>query len=175
MENTYTYTARSADNPDEVVTFTLHDHGMSVGVSAPLGNVDRALQARGSADTEEGPSDHIQPLLKPVAVSALERATHPFKVADVDASEEDGGLQVAAWVRAGGLRLAPVIFSMDHVDNADAARAFVKELDARKESVRRPGPFPGPLDYWATWFAAGLSMIVALAVWLRKRYTESAA
>jgi hypothetical protein len=35
LENTYTYTARSADHPERVVTFTLYDHSMSVELGAP--------------------------------------------------------------------------------------------------------------------------------------------
>jgi hypothetical protein len=174
MENTYTYTARSADNPEEVVTFTLHDHSLSVGVGAPLEHVDRALHAA-SDETQEDPAEVIKPLLKPVVVSALERTTEPFNLADVNVNAEYGGLRVAAWVRAGGLRLAPVTFSIDRVDNADAAEAFMREVEARKVSALSPGKLPGPLDYWATWLVAGATTMAVLAMWLGRRYRQSAA
>ena len=40
MESTYTYTARNAEDIREVVTFTLYDHHMSVGLGAPIENIE---------------------------------------------------------------------------------------------------------------------------------------
>jgi hypothetical protein len=117
----------------------------------------------------------IQPWLKPLAVSAIERSTQPFSVKDVYADVDEQQLTVTAWVRAGGLRLAPVTFRMAHVDNPDAAQAFVRQLEVRKTGSRRPGRFPGLLDYWATWFVGAFSTVVLLSAWLRKRYREAAA
>ena len=172
MENTYTYTARSADNPEQVVTFTFYDRNLLVDVGVPVEHVERALEARQA----EGEAEyHVQPWLKPMAISAIERGTHPFDVADVYAGTDNGGLAVTAWVRAGGLRLAPVVFSMEHIDNAAAAEAFVDELERRKASVDRPSRFPGLLDYWASWFVGGFSIAAVLASWLHKRYREAKA
>lgn len=174
MEQTYTYTARSAEDPEEVVTFTFYDHGLIVDVGAPIEHVERTLQARQAEDEgEEEEGVQIQPWLKPMAVSALERGTRPFDVSDVYAGLEEGDLSLTAWVRAGGLRLAPVIFNIAHVDNIDAAQAFVEELEARKAEGQRAGRFPGLLDYWATWFVGALSSVVLLGAWLRKRYKEA--
>jgi hypothetical protein len=173
MEKTYTYTARSADNPEQVVTFTFYNRHLLVDIGVPIEHVERALQARQGGDQEE--KYHIQPWLKPMAISAIERSTHPFNVSDVYADVDEGRLSLTAWVRAGGLRLAPVTFNMAHVDNADAAGAFVKQLEARKAEGHSPGRFPGLLDYWATWFVGALSTIVLLGAWLRKRYKEAAA
>jgi hypothetical protein len=165
-EDTYTYTARSAENPELVVTFTLHDHSMSVELGAPLEQVEKALQAKhDGAESQASP----QPWLKPVAVSVMERVTRPFSIADVDASAEGDGLQVTQWFRTGGLRLAPITFIMKRVDNPEGAQAFVKELDERKTSTAHPGKFRGPLDYWAGWFLTGLLMSVLLLVGLRKK------
>lgn len=45
MKDTYTYTARSADDPDEVAPFTLHDHSLSVELGgALLARVERVFQ-----------------------------------------------------------------------------------------------------------------------------------
>jgi hypothetical protein len=172
MENTYTYTARSADDPKRVVTFTLYDHHLVVDVGVPIEHVERALQGR---DAEEESEHNAQPWLKPVAVSAIERGLHPFNVADVYANADGGGLSVAVWVRAGGLRLAPVVFTMEQVDNLDAAQAFVEELDRRKASAARLGWLPGILDYWASWFLGFFSLVAVLAVWLRRKYRRVAA
>jgi len=172
MENTYTYTARSADDPEKVVTFTLYDHHLIVDVGAPIEHVERALQAR-QAEEEEEEDYQVQPWLKPVAVSAIERSTRPFNAADVYADTDNGKLSVTAWVRAGRLRLAPVVFNVENVDNLDAAEAFVDELEKRKTSIDRPSPFPGVLDYWASWFAGGFSIAAILAAWLHKKYREA--
>jgi hypothetical protein len=174
MEKTYTYTARSADNPEQVVTFTFYNHHLLVDVGVPIEHVERALQARQAREDEEV-EYQIQPWLKPMAISAIERGTHPFNVSDVYADVDEERLSVTAWVRAGGLRLAPVTFNMSHVDNIDAAAAFVKQLEARKAGSGYPGRFPGLLDYWATWAVGVLSTVVLLGAWLRKRYKEASA
>jgi hypothetical protein len=163
MASTYTYTARSADSPENVVTFTIADHSVMVDTGAPVEQVERTLEA--TQAKVEG-RHRAQPWLKPMTVSAIERLTHPFSLGDVYATTHDGGLAVKAWVRAGGLRLAPVVFDVEHVDNPVAAQAFVDELRQRKASMDRPGRFPGFLDYWATWFAAGFSAAVFLGVWV---------
>jgi hypothetical protein len=179
MEKTYTYTARSAENPEQVVTFTFYDRHLLVDVGVPIEHMERALQARqakeGVEDEEEKAAYHVQPWLKPMAISAIERTTHPFNVSDVYADVDEERLSVTAWVRAGGLRLAPVTFNMAHVDNLDAARAFVKQLEARRADSGYPGRFPGLLDYWATWAVGALSTVVLLGAWLRKRYKDAAA
>jgi hypothetical protein len=172
MEKTYTYTARSADNPEQVVTFTFYDHHLLVDVGVPVEHVERALRAR-QAEEDEKVEYHIQSWLKPMAISAIERSTHPFNVSDVYVDVDEKRLSVTAWVRAGGLRLAPVTFNMAHVDNPDAAQAFVRQLEVRKAGIRRPGRFPSLLDYWITWFVGAFSTVVLLGAWLRKRYKEA--
>ena len=42
---------------------------------------------------------------------------------------------VTAWPRIGELRLAPVNFNMGPVDNQDAAKAFVDELEQRQQQL----------------------------------------
>ena len=169
MKNTYTYTARSARNPEQLVTFTLYDDSLMMDVGALMEHAERALEAQ----QVEGEKYPVQPLLKPLAISVIERGMKPFSVADVYAHAENGGLLVTAWVRTSGLRLAPVIFTLRQVDNPDAAKAFVKELEKRKASVDRAGSLPGILDYWMTWFVGGFSVIGVLMAWLYKKYSEA--
>ncbi len=172
-ENTYTYTARSAVNPSKVVTFTLHDHRMSVELGAPLEHVERALGIE-EGETETEQEARIQPWIKPAAVSMMERVARPFNISDVDANVDDDRLQVTSWVRTGGLRLAPVIFLMEQVDNPEAAHAFASEVEERKASARHPGRFRGPLDYWAGWFLVGFVVGVMLWIGLRREEPETA-
>jgi hypothetical protein len=176
MENTYTYTARSAEDPKRVVTFTLHNHSMSVGITTSLEQVERALD---SEDGEIGSEDAPQPYpwLKPAAVSLLQGRMQPFRIADIDASLEDERFQTTAWTRAAGLRLAPIRFTVDPVDNPQAAQAFVQELDKRKREASDLSRFPGPLDYWASWFGASLLVATLTAIsaiiWRRIRGGEA--
>ena len=172
-ENTYTYTARSAVNPSKVVTFTLHDHHMSIEPGAPLEHVERALGVE-EDETKAEPEARIQPWVKPVAVSAMERVARPFNIADVDVNAQDDRLQVTSWVRTTGLRLAPVVFLMEHVDNPEAAHAFAKEVKERKASAAHPGLFRGLLDYWASWLFAGLMVGALLWIGLLRRKKETA-
>jgi hypothetical protein len=172
-ENTYTYTARSATNPDEVVTFTLQNNTLVVDLGAPLEMVEKTFRAPEGEGKEGEGTALAAPWLKPVIVSAVQWATKPFHINDVSAGAEGDGFHFIAWTRAGGLRLAPIGFSIERVDNPDAAHAFVNELKERKASAPHPGSLPGPLDYWASWFLAGLAAI-GVGTWLLGRKKKEA-
>jgi hypothetical protein len=181
MAETYTYTARSAENPERVVTFTLRGRRMSVGVGAPLEQVEQAIRlGRGEEEVEEaeaveeGAEAELQVReaerpklwLRPLAVSLVERGTRPVHIDDVVANLADDWLQVRAWVRAGGLRLIPVTLIDGRVDNPVAAQDFVEEVQERK-TVTGLNIF-GLLDYWATWVVAGVAALVMFQQWRRK-------
>jgi hypothetical protein len=159
MENTYTYVARSELNPAHVATFTLYNGTLSVGTGPTLENVERITQR----DDESGSGAALTPMIKPAAVRLMRSAGQRFDIADVDAYSADGGLLVRLWTRAAGLRVAPITFKWDAVDNREAAGSFVAEVDRRKQSSSRPGWFTGLLDYWITWIIGG-----ALLAWLIK-------
>lgn len=182
MAETYTYTARSAENPERVVTFTLRDRRMSVGVGAPLEQVEQAIRlGRGEEEAEEveevaeegaepelrvREAERPKLWLRPLAVSLIERGTRPVHVDDVVANLADDWLQVRAWVRTGGLRLIPVTLIDGRVDNPVAAQDFVEEVHERK-TVSGLNVF-GLLDYWATWIVAGIAALVMFQQWRRK-------
>ena len=67
MENTYTYTARSVDNPEQVVTFTLQDHQMSVGLGAPLEQIESVLQQMDDEGEDAGQGTQTGIWLRPLA------------------------------------------------------------------------------------------------------------
>ena len=178
MAETYTYTARSADNPERVVTFTLRNSRMSVGVGAPLEQVERAIQiGRGAGASEEEEVEEGAPVeveqaekpklwLRPVAVSLVERGTRPIHLDDVVAKLSEDWLRVRAWIRTGGLRLIPVTLIDGRVDNPVAAQDFVEEVGERKTDV---GLIPFDLfDYWATWIVAGFAALLMFQKWRRK-------
>jgi hypothetical protein len=171
-KKTYTYTARSINDPTQVITFTLYNENMSVELGAPVEHIERAFQA---TEEDEEPVNSSQAWLKPLVTSLLERGTRPFHVADVDVTVEDGTLNVTAWNRSGGLRLAPIIFAMGKIDNPVAAKAFAKELNRRKQAAAHPGNFPAPLDYWASWALVSLSAFIALLLWFRQLRQETTA
>ncbi|MCL7454272.1 MAG: hypothetical protein M8467_14625 [Anaerolineae bacterium] len=167
MEDTYTYTARSIEYPERAVTFTLHDHHMSVEMAAPVEQVERMLAAR--EGEEEGEfEDESKVWLKPLAVSLLERGVGPFRLEDVYPLADEDRLRVKAWYRAGGLGLLPVTLLDGRVDNPDAAEAFVAEIGRRKEEFTGATGFLSIMDYWITWFAAGFLFFGLLSMWRRK-------
>jgi hypothetical protein len=171
MENTYTYTARSIENPERVITFTLKDHHMSVGLGTPLEQIETALQRIDNGEeAEEGAGQGAQAKLwlKPLAISLLERNVGPFRVADVNATAEDDWLCVNAWYRAGGLALAPIALVNGRVDNPQAAQAFVEELDKRKSEVTGAFGLLNVLDYWLTWLLGAALILGLFQVWRRK-------
>jgi hypothetical protein len=171
MENTYTYTARSAVDPHRIVTFTLHGDSMSVGPGAPVEQVERVIRA-GTGEDEEDEIDH-RLWLKPLAISLAERGIRPFRIVDVDVSAEDDWLSVRAWIRTGGLRLAPVPLISGRVDNPEAAHAFATEVARRKQALGRPGALLGWLDYWVTWLLTGAVVLGVLEAWRRGRQAET--
>jgi hypothetical protein len=171
MENTYTHIARNVQDTSQVVTFTLHDHHLTVGLSNPLEKIETALETENTGTgTEE--EQARQPWIKPVAVSLLERGLRPFNIDDVEAAAENGGLRFVAWTRVGGLRLAPIIFEIEQVDDPEATDAFVKELWKRKTSITGAEALPGLLDYWVGWFGASLILMIGLLVLMQLRQRD---
>lgn len=174
MENTYTYTARSIENPGQVVTFTLQNGRMSVGLGAPLEQIETILQpAEAGEQAEEGAGRGAMTnlWLRPLAVSLLERGVGPFQVADVNADADEDWLRVRAWYRAGGLALAPITLVNGRVDNPQAAQAFVEELEERtSEAAGAVGLLLKVLDYWFTWLLVVAMMFGLLR--LRRRNSQ---
>jgi hypothetical protein len=155
MHDTYTYTARSAEDPAKIATFTLYNNHMRINLTGIIDQVSDIAQA------EEKPGEVKEQLAKqaePAMLKAVEGAAGPVHISDVNADLSEDQLQLTLWQRLGGLRLAPVLFKFKHVDNPDAAEAFVDELEQRKERSSYAGKFFGPLDYWLGW--AGLLLLV---------------
>jgi hypothetical protein len=173
MKNTYTYTARSAENPEHVVTFTLIGNRMSVGVGAPLEKIEQTIEiVSGEEEEAQGEGADLKLWIKPMAVSLVERGTEPFRIADVDADVYEDRLSVRGWVRTGGLRLAPITITEGRVDNPDAARAFADEVAERKAEAGGPlMPF-ALFDYWATWFATGIFLLGLFKFWRQRVENE---
>jgi hypothetical protein len=166
MKNTYTYTARSVEHPEKVVTLTLHDDKMTVGVGAPLEQIEAAVAT--VTDEEETTAEDVQLWLKPLAIALIERRTGPFSVADVDADLDGDVLKVLGWVRVGGLRCTPITLIEGRVDNPVAAQAFADEVARRKEELAQPTIF---LDYWFTWVGIVASLLMLFVYWRHRAGT----
>lgn len=166
MKETYTYTARKADNPEQVVTFTLYDDHLSVGMTAPLEQIDRAVEATTEEKEPPEEQDSIQQTLwlKPLAVSLLEKGLHPFQIRDVGVETREDWLRVRIWIQAGGLRLFPITLVEGKVDNPSAAAAFSAEIAERKADLSGVSL----LDYWATWIVGSLGLLVFFQIWRRR-------
>ena len=159
MQDTYTYTARSADDPDRVVTFTLANGHMMLNLTGVEDRLSDLATAEEKAATVR---EQMKKQAAPSVMKGLEQLSGPVHVRDVAADLDDEKLTVRAWQRAGGLRLAPMVIGIDHVDNVEAAEAFVQELDSRQDSIPSAGKFTGPLDYWFGWAALVLALVVLL-------------
>ena len=170
MKNTYTYSARSIDHPERVITFTLHDRWLSVEPGAPVEFVEQVVEV---AKGKEGQDEEMRPTgpwLKPLAVSLAERSTRPFRIVDINADMAEDRLYVQGWIRTGGLRLLPITLIKERVDNPTAAGAFVKKIDERKAESQSSLQI---LDYWATWVVAGTLLLGLFQLW-RQRDTQPA-
>jgi hypothetical protein len=167
--NTYTYTARNAEDADKVVTFTLDDERMRVNLTNLMEETDKLV--RSDSKLKEL-SHQIKTKAKPVLLKIRERLFGPVHVSDVNASLNENKFKVRIWPRMAGLRLVPVPINMGQVDNEDAAEAFVDELQYRKETEPAAKKFFGPFDYWFGW--AGLLFLAGF--FIRKyRQSQSAA
>ncbi len=150
MSKTYTYTARSADDPAQVATFTFYDQNLSIELSTPI------TQAKSKAKDQSIAWREAASILKGLDKPRLD-------VADVDAGVEKDCLRLMAWACARDRRWLPITIVIEHVDNAEAARAFVKELNRRKMAAARRARMRTWLGARPYWFLAGsLTALVAM-------------
>lgn len=169
-KDTFTYTARSSDNPEKVATFTLHNGSVSLELGNAL--VEQVEQAFDAMLEGESKSNKFRAWMRPAATGSAQGMIKPVPINDFDAHAEDDSLQATAWVRAGGLRLAPVTLNWQHVDNPSGARAFAEEVKQRREAEEQSGRLPGIFDYWITWLVTAVLFIVLPVVFLRMRRPE---
>jgi hypothetical protein len=165
MPFTYTYTARNTDNPDRVLTFTIFENYLRVNLT---GMIDRVSEIVSEEDSKSAVKDFLTTQSGSAIYKAVERLSGPIHVNDVDPYYEEGQFKLRFWKRVAGLRFAPITLSMGNVDNPEAAGEFIDTLIDRQEKTHKPGPFSGPLDYWATWFGLVIGLIV-LIKWPRKK------
>lgn len=165
MAETYTYTARNAEYPDKVITFTLYNGHMRVNLTGVLEDLGEITSAE---DKQAEARRQLISQAKPTTLKVLENVTGPLHVSDANASlSDDDHLRVTAWKRMAGLRFAPVIINTGRVDNPKAAEAFVEELDRRSDATEPVNRFVGPLDYWLGWIGLFLGVFLLLR-WPRR-------
>mgnify|MGYP001822878034 CR=1 FL=1 len=160
---TFTFTARNIEDPNRLATFTLQNGSVAMLLGDAL--VEQVESAMEALDEEQ--RTQIRTWLQPAATGAVQAAIKPIPVNDFNADlSADGDFHTTAWVRAGGLRLAPVRISWDQVDNPQGAAAFVQELERRQENMSAEKTGTGPFDYWATWLLfAGVAILTPLILW----------
>ena len=165
---TYTYTARSLNRPDNVVTFTLDNGHMRINLT---GLLEQASLVAQTEDKSAELKQQVSTQAKPAALKLAEQVSGPVHLSDVQASLTDERLKITLWQRLGGLRLAPIILNMGRIDNRKAAEAFVTELKERQAEETHIGKFFGPLDYWFGWVALGL-VIAFLIRWPGRKESQ---
>lgn len=165
MANTYTYTARSARDPERVLTFTLYKNSLSVNLTGVLESLEQVATAERRGDEAK---KQLKSQFKPTTLKVVENLSGPVHLGDVNV-ELDATNQFAlkSWKRVGGLRLAPINISIGPVDNPEAAEAFIAEFEQRRAASSHPSKFFGPLDYWFGWIGLVL-LAVILIRWPRR-------
>ncbi|MCB8985744.1 MAG: hypothetical protein H6659_18090 [Ardenticatenaceae bacterium] len=161
---TMTFTARSQDNPEKMATFTLQNGSISMQLADAL--VSQVKQAFNVLD-DDGDKKTLQKWLETNDMSA-QPETEPIPVQDFEANLEDDSFQTIAWLREGGLRLAPVMLNWHHVDNPTGAEAFVEELQKRQKTASKHRKFPSIFDHWIAWFVAAAVLIALPVVFIRR-------
>lgn len=167
-EDTFTFTARSNENPEKTATFTLFQDSVSVQLgTAILEQLDSASDSYEASDEDGLEGIKVIDWAKPVATGTLQKILQPLSIHDFDADLDDKSFRMTAWVRSKGLRLAPIIITWEDVDNPVAAQAFVNELRKRKKASVTSNKLPSVFDYWASWIIAGISSLVVFVAMLR--------
>ncbi len=164
-----TFMARSAYDPEKTATFTLQNGSVAIDFGEKLRQ--QAEEALASLDDDQ--ANTLRTVAKPVVSASVQKLMEPFPVQDFSAELDGERLQAQAWVRAGGLRLMPIMFHWDHVDNPEGAAAFVSELERRQAAASNISRLPGALDYWAIWALAGLMTILIPILFWRQRPQSS--
>jgi hypothetical protein len=170
LQDTYTFTARSVVNPDAIVTFTLTDHSLRVNLTGMVEKMEKVLVS------EDKPSEvrhQVISQIQPAAVKFLQGSFEAIPLDDVNAKFDGDRLMVNTWKRVGGLRLAPLMISIQEVDNPDATEAFVNELNDRKSTARHLSRFVGPLDYWIGWVGLLFGLLFLLRWSSRQKEVSS--
>ena len=108
-QKTYTYTARSVNNPDNVVTFTLDGEHMRVNLTGVL---EKAGALFGAEEKKSEIGYQLSKQTKPIVTKVMENFSGPVHISDVQADFNGERLRLTFWQRTAGLRLAPVIFNM---------------------------------------------------------------
>jgi hypothetical protein len=165
MPFTYTYTARNKDNPNRLVTFTIVENHLKVNLT---GLIEQVSEAFGEKDRKTAMKDIISTQSGTGLYKAIERLSGPVHIKDVTPNYKDGQLTVIFWYRVANLRFAPIVVVMGEVDNPDAAAQFITTLKQQQDHKAKPGIFAGPLDYWITWIAMIIGLIV-LFRWPREK------
>jgi hypothetical protein len=162
--DTFTFTARSAKDPDKMAMFTLHNGSVSVDLGNAL--MEQASDAYESYQDDES-GRNLTAWINPAVTGTLQKLVKPVPLADFDAELTGDSLQATAWVRAKGLRLAPVMMTWKAVDNPEGARAFVNELDERKDLLHEEQTRPALFDYWISWLGIGLVAVTLPILFIR--------
>ena len=170
-EKTFTFMARSATDPDKMAMFTLQNGSVSIDLGSTL--VDQAGDAYAAIRDEEVEGD-LSTWINPAVTGALQKLVKPIPLGDFNAEMKGDALQATAWIRTAGLRLAPVMMTWDDVDNPEGAKAFVDELDSRKQTIDKDESLLAPLDYWASWVAIGFVALLFPILFIRKWKQRSA-
>lgn len=164
MANTYTYAARSADDTKRVVTFTLNDRRLMVepGTAAWVEEMPDSIAAKAGSPSHQavrGWSEMVSLLKQTGSVS--------FDLVNVEAAVEKDGLRLMTWAHSQEKRWMPITLAIEHVDNPDAAQAFVKELHRRKMLAMRRENFITWIGYRLKWF--GIGALAAFAAVFSRR------
>jgi hypothetical protein len=165
MPFTYTYTARNKDNPNRVITFTIYEDRLRVNLT---GLVDQVSEVIENDDQKAAVKKAITSQFGTTIYKAIEQIAGPIHLQDVTPDLKGDQLTLTFWRRLAGLRFAPFVLIMGEVDNPEAAHQFIDTLKERQVQIEAPNVFSGPLDYWATWIAMLIGLIV-LIKWPRKK------
>jgi hypothetical protein len=147
--NTFTYTARNANNPKKVITLTLVDDTFKINLT---GLFDQAREIANAEKILPATQAQANIQAKPMVMKMLETTSGAgVDINDTRVVLKDKALKIIVWYRLAGLRLAPLVIHMGEVDNPAGATAFCQELSRRQDSTDSASLFFGPLDYWLGW------------------------
>jgi hypothetical protein len=159
---TYTYTARNIHDLDKVLTFTLHGDYLKINLTGLEDDLTEILTGK---EGSEGEKKGLSSQVGPTALKVMESISGPIHISDVSvklSGDDRTHFRITLWQRLAGLRAAPVVLDMGEIDNPSAAKRFVAEVEARKDTAGKISKFIGPLDYWLGWI--GMAVLAFLMI-----------
>ncbi|MBN2146988.1 MAG: hypothetical protein JW726_06350 [Anaerolineales bacterium] len=151
-----TLTLHETKDPEKAMFFALDGDYFTMDLSDMFKPKEPASDAP--------PPDPMAGRMDAMVAKIVQPFSGPTHVKDVTFLVEGDKLTIQIWKRTRGLRLAPMVATMNGIDDPQAAAIFAAQLKERSLAASHPGKYSGALDYWGSWALMVLGAVTGVAV-----------